>query len=253
MSRSTLRAALPLLLFVPLAAAHSQATEPEYTAEFPLKACDFVPAGGNPWFRLTTGRQLYFTNQRCVNEGACDELEELWITVLPETRKITIEADGKPRIVRTRVVEEYETSDGEPKELSRNFYSTCMPELDVYYFGEDVFDGEGNPMPDGWSAGQNGNRPGIIMPGPAFLLGSRYYQELAPGVALDRAEHVAQGLQVEVPAGVFKNCIEILETSPLDPGHESRKLYCPNIGLVQDDDLELTAIYSGRNGHGEDD
>jgi hypothetical protein len=80
------------------------------------------------------------------------------------------------------------------------------------------------------------------MPDRAFLLGSRYYQEQAPA-AQDRARHSAMGLVVEVPAGVFRNCVEITETSPLEPGQESLKRYCPNVGLVTDDDLELMAVY----------
>lgn len=243
-----LAASVAILALVPLAAAAAE--EPQFTAEFPLTDCTFGTVGGNPFFKLAVGRQLYFTNQRCVNDGQCEELEELWITVLPEIRRIPLEVNGQVRTIRTRVVEEFETEDGEAKEVSRNFFADCTPGHDVYYFGEDVFDGDGNPMPDGWIAGQNGNRPGIIMPGGAFLLGSRYFQELAPGVALDRAEHVAQGMLVDVPAGVFENCVEITETTPLEPGHESRKVYCPGIGLVQDGDLELTAIYRGQRSRG---
>ncbi len=80
--------------------------------------------------------------------------------------------------------------------------------------------------------------PGLIMPGGAFLLGSRYFQEMAAS-AQDRAEHLAMGLEVEVPGGEFEGCVEIEETSPLEPGESSEKVYCPGIGLVIDDDLEL--------------
>ena len=46
-----------------------------------------------------------------------------------------------------------------------------------------------------------------------------------------------------VPAGTFQNCVEVTETSPLEPGHESLKTYCPGVGLVRDEDLELIAVY----------
>ena len=36
--------------------------------------------------------------------------------------------------------------------------------------------------------------------------------------------------------------MEVTETTPLEPGEESFKTYCPGIGLVRDDDLELIAI-----------
>ncbi|MCC7258260.1 MAG: hypothetical protein IT486_07800 [Gammaproteobacteria bacterium] len=220
--------------------------EPQFTAQFPLDQCSFQTVWGNPYFRLVVGRQLYFTNERCVADGRCDAPEELWITVLPQTRRIVLDEDDHKRTVRTRVVEEYETEDGEVKEVSRNFYADCRPGHDVYYFGEEVFDGEGNPLEDAWLAGEDGNRPGIIMPGGAFLLGSRYFQEIAPDVALDRAEHVALGMLVHVPAGLFENCVEVHETTPLEPGHVSPKVYCPGIGLVQDGDLELKAIRHGQ-------
>ena len=92
-----------------------------------------------------------------------------------------------------------------------------------------------------WLAGRGGAKPGLIMPG-TFLLGSRYFQEVAPGVALDRAEHTAQGFPVQTDAGNFKGCVEVTETTPLEPGSESVKVYCPGVGLVMDGDLELVDI-----------
>ena len=105
-------------------------------------------------------------------------------------------------------------------------------------------DGEIVSHDGAWLAGVDGALPGIVMPG-TFLLGSRYFQEVAPGVALDRAEHTAEGLVVETEAGEFEGCVEIIETSPLEPGAESRKLYCPGVGLVMDDDLLLVEIGEG--------
>jgi hypothetical protein len=142
------------------------------------------------------------------------------------------------------VVEEREFEDGELAEVSRNFFAICEKTNDVYYFGEEVDiyeDGEIVSHDGAWLAGVDGALPGIVMPG-SFLLGSRYYQEVAPGVALDRAEHTAEGLVVETGAGEFEGCVEIIETSPLEPGAESRKLYCPGVGLVADDDLVLVEI-----------
>lgn len=249
---SALRRPLALLLAAaaPLGAALAQSDG--FTSQFPISACQFDSQGNNAFFRLVVNRQLYLSNVRCVGEGDCEELEELWITVLPETRDIRFSHDGRQVTVRTRVVEEYETADGELEEVSRNYFAQCKPMNDVYYFGEDVFDGDGHKLPDAWLSGRNGARPGIIMPDRAFLLGSRYYQEIAPN-AKDRGEHTAMGFEVEVPAGVFKNCVEITETTPLEPGHESPKTYCPNIGLVRDGDLELVAVFSNAESPSEND
>lgn len=239
MTATKIRLALCLAALTPIAAG---AAGDGFTRDFPLSACEFKSTGGNAHFKLKPGRQLYLSNVRCVGEGECDELEELWITMLPETRTITFNHGNRSLTVRARIMEEYETADGEVEEISRNFIADCSPMHDVYYFGEDVEDGDGNPLPDGWLAGRNGARPGILMPDRAFLLGSRYYQEIAPN-AKDRGEHTSMGFEVEVPAGVFKNCVEVTETSPLEPGHESLKTYCPNVGMVRDEDLELIAVY----------
>ena len=234
----------PLILLVgalaPLVAGVAGADS--FTKDFPLQACDFKPNGGNAYFRLRPGRQLYLSNVRCVQEKECDELEEVWITVLPETRLVEFTQNGRSYSVRTRVVQEFETADSEVDEISYNFFANCDPMNDVYYFGEEVFDGEGNPEDDAWIAGVDGAHPGIIMPDRAFLLGSKYYQEQAPS-AKDRARHSAMGLDIEVPAGVFHNCVEVTETTPLEPGEESIKVYCPNVGLVIDEELELIAVY----------
>ncbi len=239
MTATKIRLALCLAALTPIAAG---AAGDGFTRDFPLSACEFKSTGGNAHFKLKPGRQLYLSNVRCVGEGECDELEELWITMLPETRTVTFNHGNRSLTVRARVMEEYETADGEVEEISRNYVADCSPMHDVYYFGEAVEDGDGNPLPDAWLAGRNGARPGILMPDRAFLLGSRYYQEIAPN-AKDRGEHTSMGFEVEVPAGVFKNCVEVTETSPLEPGHESLKTYCPNVGMVRDEDLELIAVY----------
>ena len=143
--------------------------------------------------------------------------------------------------VRTRVVEEREWADGELVEVSRNFFAICCRTLAVYYFGEDVDIYEGGQIvghEGAWRAGEDAAMPGLMMPG-TFLLGSRYYQEFAPDVAMDRGENVAMGLTIETPAGVFEDCVEVLETTALDPEEEGTKIYCPGVGLAIDEELEL--------------
>jgi hypothetical protein len=228
------------------AASFAVAAADGFTEDFPDDRCDFRPYGGNSFFSLRPGRQAYFSNQRCLARGDCDELEEVWITVTDRTRRIELHDDGRTRNITTRVVQEFETADGELSEISYNFFATCLPDRDVYYFGErvDIYeDGRVVGHEGQWLAGSHGAEAGIIMPDPAFLLGSRYMQEIAPGVAMDRAEHVAVDLDVNVPAGSFDDCVRVRETSPLEPGSTSIKVYCPGVGLVRDDDLELIAIY----------
>jgi hypothetical protein len=250
------------LALLPLIAASEDMGK--FTDEFPVADCDFETAefeasDANRYFILQPGRQLHFNNFACVSQGECEEVEEVVITVLDETRDITFTAGGKPKSVTARVVQEYETENGEVTEISRNFYAECDDTQDVYYFGEDVCvaadsdevsEGPASfecpaglaPAGDSWLAGVNDAQPGIIFPGGAFLLGARYFQELAPGMALDRAAHVDASLEVETPAGEFEGCVAIEETTPLDPEEFSEKIYCPDTGLVIDDELELTIV-----------
>ena len=82
--------------------------------------------------------------------------------------------------------------------------------------------------------------PGIFMPG-TFFLGAKYYQQLAEGYSMERAENVESGLTIETPAGVFKNCIKVRETNWSEPkGAETFKLHAPGVGLLGEDALRLT-------------
>ena len=229
-----------------LAATVAGAQGDGFTKKFPLASCQFISIGGNGYFSLIPGQQLYYSNAACVAAGKCDELGELWITTERETKRISLPIGGKTRTFVARVMEERETEDGELVEISRNYFANCWPSRDVYYFGEDVDiyeDGKVVSHEGAWLAGRHGALPGIVMPEDGFINGSRYYQEIAPGVALDRAEHKRTGFAVRVPAGRFDHCLEVEETTPLEPDDIGHKTYCRGVGLVKDEDLELTAIY----------
>ena len=71
------------------------------------------------------------------------------------------------------------------------------------------------------------------------VLKGRYYQEIAPGDAMDRAEIVSVSETVKTPAGEFKNCLKVEETTPLEPGNIGYKYYAPGIGIIQDGKLKL--------------
>lgn len=217
-----------------------------FTDDFPDDECTFQSTGANPYFALKPGRQLHYSNERCVAAGKCDELEELAVSVLNQTRVVTLRDDGKVRNITTRILKEVHRADGEVVEVSLNYFAECKGTRDVYYFGEDVDILENGKVVshDGaWLAGVKKAEPGIIMPGGAFLLGARYMQEIAPGVALDRAEHVGLDLKVTVPAGRFEDCVKVKETTPLEPGAVSIKVYCPGVGLTIDSELELEGYF----------
>jgi hypothetical protein len=194
-----------------------------YTDSFPVGPGELGPTGRNPYFILEPGYQL-------VLRGGGLELTKL---VLDRTKKVA----G----VETRVVEERETKKGKVVEVSRNFYAISKRSNSVYYFGEEVDfyeDGKVVSHEGAWLAGADGARFGLMMPGTP-LVGARYYQELAPKVAMDRAEVLSVTETVRVPAGLFKNCLKVLETTPLEPDTREIKYFAPGVGLIKDDNLEL--------------
>lgn len=237
--RSWIRA-LGLAVILGLVAPVARAAEPEFTVDFDVERCKFLPSGrDNPYFSLHPGDRLTLEGD---DDGEAVKVE---ITVTAATKDIAFTtADGAAVTVRSRVVEEREWIDGELVEVSRNWYSRCRQTNDVFYFGEEVdFYENGQIVGHGgsWQAGVGGAQPGIIIPA-RFLLGARYFQEQAPG-AMDRAEHVEMGMVMRTAGRRFESCVGVVETSPLEPGHESLKVYCPGIGLVLDNDVTLANFH----------
>jgi hypothetical protein len=89
-----------------------------------------------------------------------------------------------------------------------------------------------------WLAGLKGAKPGLWMPGEP-LIHARYYQEIAPGDAMDRGEVVSMTEALTTPAGKFTNVLKIEETTPLEPGAKEYKYFARGVGLLQDGDLKL--------------
>jgi hypothetical protein len=204
----------------------------EFTSEFFLNRCTWSSKGRNLYMVLEPGAKLVLEGQE---EG---EKVHLVIIVRNETKVISVPGIGP---VETRLVEEVETVDGELSEVSRNYFAMCVETSSIFYFGEDVDFYENGKIVNhegSWRAGANGAKPGLQMPG-IILLGSRYFQEVAPKVALDRAEIVSMTEVVDTPAGRFRRCLKTEETTPLEPGVKEFKFYAPGIGLVRDGSLRL--------------
>jgi len=212
----------PSFCLVLLAAACSRG---EWATEFPVDKSTLTSVGENRFLPLRPGaRQILKKDDT-----------ELVVTVLAETKVI----DG----VETRIVEERESRAGKLVEISRNYYAIDTATGNVYYFGEDVDeyrDGQVVGHEGSWASGANGAKFGLMMPGnPA--LHARYYEEMAPNVAMDRAEIVEVKGVFGWIAGWFQDCVRIEETTPLERGRET-KVYCPGAGLVRDGDLHVSEV-----------
>lgn len=212
--------------FIPLSLT-AKSESKKWTEEFNIEDCNFSTTGNTTYMILQVGYQLILNG---TDEG---DVIELNITVLNE-----IENVGG---IDTRVVQELEKENGEIIEISRNYFAICNETQSVFYFGENVSEFEGGIWVSdsgAWRADEPGNEPGIIMPGLA-LIGARYYQEIAPGVAMDRAEIMDNNATITVDAGTFEGCLIVRESNPLEGGETEYKYHAPGIGLIIDEVLEL--------------
>ena len=195
---------------------------------FSINAKELATEGENPYFVLKPGYQLTFESKE-------SKPTTLVITVLNETKNV----GG----FETRIVEERESKGGELIEVSRNYFAISKQTGDVYYFGEDVDmykRGKVVSHDGAWLHGSNGASFGLMMPAEPTVA-SRFYQEQAPRVAMDRAEIVSLTERLTTPAGTFDRCLKVKETTPLEPIVREYKLYAAGVGLVKDGDLELVS------------
>jgi len=147
------------------------------------------------------------------------------------------------RNVECHILQEIAFENGQLVESSLNFFAQA-DDGTVYYFGEivDIYENgvvtshEGSWLvggPKGSDPNETANAPAptVFMPANPEL-GDIFKQEDLPGVVDETDAVVAVGVTVTVEAGRFENTIQILETSNLEPGTET-KWYAPGVGVVQ--------------------
>ena len=189
---------------------------------FDVQKADLLPTGTNPFITMQPGRVVHLTHGK----------DSLTVSVLPDTAVV----DG----VTVGILEEREAKNGNVVEVSRNFMATDRNTGDVYYFGEDVDNYKHGQVVDhdsAWRAGVNGARFGLMVPGKPAA-GQKFYQEIAPRVAMDRVEVISIDETVKTPAGTFDHCVHLRETTPLERD-VSHKYYAAGIGIIKDDEFEL--------------
>jgi hypothetical protein len=118
----------------------------------------------------------------------------------------------------------------------------------VWYFGEntlEISNGLIVSTEGTFTSGVNGAKPGIIMEAhPA--IGDAYRQEFVLGTGEDSEQVVGLDKTVHVPYGTFDHCLEIKETTALEPTVIVHDFYAPGIGPVMSlesgERLELVQI-----------
>jgi hypothetical protein len=196
-------------------------SEPSAVAAGPaLDSSQFSATVDNSLFPLATIRATLF-------EGTEGDAE-----IRSESR--VLERTGRVSGVPVTVVDVREYEDGELVEHTRDYYAQHT-DGSVRYMGEavdDIEDGKVVGHEGQWLAGKGNAKPGVFMPADPKV-GDAFKQERAPGVAEDRSEVVAVGLNVTTPAGRFDDCIKTKDFAPLDKNTEF-KYYCAGVGLVRE-------------------
>ena len=187
----------------------------------------------NLYYPLSPGTT--FTYEKVTGEG----IERAVVTVSREKKTIL---DVECTVVRDTV-----TQDGELVEDTFDWFAQDMAG-NVWYFGEystDFEDGAVAGHDGSWEAGVNGAQPGVVMKANRRV-GDTYYQEFSCDIAEDQATIVGLEAAVVVPYGLFSNCVQTTDFTPLEPGVEETKFYAPGVGFVlaeeADGNLQLVSV-----------
>ncbi len=196
----------------------------------------FIPGApiNNPFFPLVRGTLYTYVGQRQLDSTTATEINTVFVS--SQTKNIL----GVP----SRVVVDEVRVNGVLTEHTLDFFAQDTAG-NVWYMREDttefLFDDEGNPIgtstEGSFQAGVNGARPGFIMEASPAV-GDQYFQEFAPGVAVDQAEVLSLNADVTVPFGHFTNALQTLESTALEPGAFEFKFYARGVGNVLAEELD---------------
>jgi hypothetical protein len=105
--------------------------------------------------------------------------------------------------------------------------------------GEDTtdFTNKKNPHEGSWESGVKGAKAGLIMLAEPKV-GITYDQEVAKGVAEDKATVLSLDDNVTVAYGSYSNVIKTKEFSALEPDVVEQKYYAENVGDIKEKTLK---------------
>ena len=97
-----------------------------------------------------------------------------------------------------------------------------------------------------WRAGRNHALAGYAMP-VDLTPGFQYYQEFAPeDDALDEARTFAILDRLNVGATTYRNVLQVLETTAVEPDTREFKFYAPGVGLIRaEEELDMNLANPG--------
>ena len=194
---------------------------PQGSEHVEIDPAEFTTEIDNPYWPMAVGSEWVY--RETDQEGA---EQKVVVTVTPKTKQI---ANG----VEALVVHDVVTEDGEPTEVTDDWYAQDS-EGNIWYMGEDTAEYENGKISSrsgSFEAGVDGAEPGIIMPA-APQPGMTYRQEYYKGEAEDIGAVVDTDTQAEVPAGHYRPTLMTEDTNPLEPKVLEFKFYAEGVGPV---------------------
>jgi hypothetical protein len=198
--------------------------DPSYAPEIDPSA--FGDAVDNPLFSLPVGLILVYQAPG----------EIITITVTDQQKTVM----GVDVVV---VHDEVRSTDGE---LIEDTYDWFAQDADgnVWYFGEETAEyvnGMVATTAGSWEAGVDGALPGVIMYADPTV-GQIYRQEYYACEAEDTGEVVEVGVSVTANDTDYEGCVRIRDFTPLDPGSNEIKTFCPGLGVVEVADVRTGVV-----------
>ena len=186
-----------------------------------LDPAEFTTEITNPYWPMSPGDRWVYREED--PEGDL----RVVVTVTDRTKQV---ANG----VEARVVHDVVSSDGEPVEVTDDWYAQDA-DGNVWYLGEDTAEYENGKVASregSFEAGVDGAEAGVIMPANPEP-GLTYRQEYLKGEAEDYASVLATDASAEVPFGKFTGMLKTEDVNPLaDPKQVENKFFAKDVGPV---------------------
>ncbi len=207
----------------PRAAADPGGGLPQNAEHVELDPAEFTTEIDNPYWPMSPGSRWVY--RETDTSGGRQKV------VVEVTDETTMIANG----VEARVVRDTVTENGEPVEITDDWYAQDDVG-NVWYLGEhtgEYRNGEVTTRAGSFEAGVDGAEAGIAMPANP-VAGMEYRQEYLEGEAEDEAAVITVGEErVEVPYGYFdEDVLMTRDLVPLEPRVQEFKLYAPGVGLL---------------------
>jgi hypothetical protein len=184
-----------------------------------LDPADFSADIDNRQWPMTVGSRWVYR----VTDYSDGSIEHDVIKVTDQTKMM---GDG----IEARVVHDVVTEDGEPVEVTDDWYAQDG-EGNIWYFGEHTIEyRHGRPHDNGsWQAGVDGALPGVALPAKPKV-GLSYREEYSKGEAEDQSRVLSLDQQAEVPAGHYTHVLMTEDFSPIEPKVSELKFYAKGSG-----------------------